>query len=95
MPSWGAKEVCQIIIRDAYDSLGTKENILGLQTAEPLDQSAEPSGSGDSGPKLGASTFCTHITFSTATKASQIYKQTPHSSNMLVTYEYKEVLPWF
>ena len=42
MPSWGAKEVCQIIIHDAYDSLCIKENILGLQTMEPLGQSAEP-----------------------------------------------------
>ena len=50
---------------------------------------------GASGPELGASAFCTHRTFSTATEASQIYKQTPHSSNMLVTYEYKQVIPQF
>ena len=37
-----AKEVCQIIIRDAYNSLCTKENILGLQTTEPPGQSVEP-----------------------------------------------------
>jgi len=51
MPSWGAKEVCQIIIRDAYDSLCTKENILGLQTVEPLGQSAEPLGLGVEPPR--------------------------------------------
>ena len=95
MPSWGAKEVCQIIIHDAYDNLCTKENILGLQTAEPLGQSAEPPSHEASGPKLRASAFRTHRSFSTATEASQIYKQTPHRSNMLVTYEYKEVLPQF
>ena len=42
MPSWDVKEVCQIIIHDAYGSLCTKENILGLQTAEPPGQSVEP-----------------------------------------------------
>ena len=42
MPSCGAKEVCQIIIHDAYDSLCTKENILGLQTMEPPGLSAKP-----------------------------------------------------
>ena len=42
MPSLGAKEVCQIIIRDVYDSLRTKQNILGLQIVEPPGQRAEP-----------------------------------------------------
>ena len=42
MPSWGAKQVCQIIIRDAYDNLCIKENILGLQTMEPLGLGTEP-----------------------------------------------------
>ena len=61
--------------------------------------SADPGASGPelgaSGSKLGASVFCTHKTFSTATEESQIYKQTPHNSNMQVTYEYKQVLPQF
>ena len=42
IPSWGAKKVCQIIIRDAYDSLCTKENILGLQIATPPALGMEP-----------------------------------------------------
>jgi hypothetical protein len=50
---------------------------------------------GASRPERGASAFCTLRIFSTEQKTSQGYKQAPHRSNMLGTYEYKEVLPQF
>ena len=64
MPSWGAKEVCQIIIRDAYDSLCTKENILGLQTMEPPGLGVEP-------PRSAHSEY-----FNRTESMTYIYKQT-------------------
>ena len=75
----GAKEVCQIIIHDAYDSLCTEKYILDLHGASGLEH--------------GASEFCTLKIFSAEQTSSHKYNQTPHKSNMLVTYEYKEVLP--
>jgi hypothetical protein len=50
---------------------------------------------GASGPERGASEFHTLRIFSTEQKTSQVYKQAPHRSNMLGTYENKEVLPQF
>ena len=82
MPSWGAKDLCHIIICEAYDNLSKNEKVLTLQITEPPSRSAKPPGHGASGPGRGASTFCTLRIFSTENKASQNHKQSPHRSKL-------------
>ena len=80
MPSWGAKEVCQIIISDAYDSLCIKKiswvyrlwslwaqawSLRVLHTQNILIEQ----------------------------KAAHIYKQTPHRNRMLVMFYHSSNIP--